>query len=202
MGLSQRRRAARDRIHAAIPAIAIIVIAGLLMLGGETLRVALRFDRAGLADGELWRIITGHFVHLGPEHFLLNAAGLVLVALLVAGEFRPLQWALLGIACIAGIGAGLWILNPELAWYVGLSGLLHGWLAAGVVGLLINGRPDGWPLAILVAAKLALEQWIGPLPGSTEATGGPVVVDAHLYGAATGVIAALLATRLGRRRGL
>ncbi len=202
MGLSQRSRAARDRIQGALPALGIVVLAGLLVLGGDSVREALRFERAGLADGQLWRVITGHFVHLGPEHFLLNAVGAILIALLVAGEFRLRQWAAVTIACIAGIGAGLWILNPDLDWYVGLSGLLHGWLAAGIVGLLANRRPDGWPLAILVLAKLAIEQWIGPLPGSTEASGGPVVVDAHLYGAVTGVAAALLATRLGRRRGL
>ncbi len=202
MGLSQRSRTARGRIHAALPAVAVIILAGLLVLGGDAVREALRFERTGLADGQLWRVITGHFVHLGPEHFLLNAAGAVLIALLVASEFRPLEWAAVSVACIAGIGTGLWMLNPDLDWYVGLSGLLHGWLAAGIVGLLANRRPDGWPLAILVVAKLAIEQWMGPLPGSTEASGGPVVVDAHLYGAVTGVVAALLATRLGRRRGL
>lgn len=202
MGLTQRSRDARERIHAALPALAIIILAGLLLLGGDAAREALRYDRVGLADGQAWRIMTGHFVHLGTGHFLLNAAGVVLVALLVAGEFRPLEWAAFSIAALAGIGAGLWVFNPALAWYVGLSGLLHGWLAAGIVGLLVNRRPDGWPLAALLAGKLALEQWMGPMPGSAETSGGPVVVDAHLYGAVAGAAAALLATRLGRHRGL
>jgi rhomboid family GlyGly-CTERM serine protease len=202
MGLSQRSHDARKRIFAALPALAVIILAGALVLAGDTAREVLRFDRAGLADGQAWRVITGHFVHLGPGHFLLNAAGVALVALLVAGEFRVLEWAAFSIAVIAGIGAGLWFFNPELAWYVGLSGLLHGWLAAGIVGLLDNRRPDGWPLAVLVGGKLAIEQWMGPLPGSAEASGGPVVVDAHLYGAIAGAAAALLATRLGRSRGL
>ena len=202
MGLRQRSGDIKERLLAALPGVAIIIIAGLLVLGGDAAREALRFDRAGLLAGELWRLVTGHFVHLGPGHFLLNAAGVVLVALLVAGEYRPVEWIAISIAAIAGIGAGLWIFNPGLAWYVGLSGLLHGWLAAGIVGLLANRRPDGWPLAHQVGGKLLIEQWQGPLPGSAEASGGPVVVDAHLYGAMAGAVAALALTRLARRRGL
>lgn len=202
MGLSKRSRDAREWLYATFPAIAIIIITGLLVLGGDLAREALRFDRSGLADWQVWRAITGHLVHLGPGHFLLNAAGVTLVALLVAREFRPIDWVALSIASIVGISAGLWFFNPEIAWYVGLSGLLHGWLAAGIVGLVTHRRPDGWPLAILLAGKLAIEQWMGPLPGSAEASGGPVVVDAHLYGAIAGAGAALFATRLERRRGL
>ena len=202
MGLSPRSPDVRQRIRAAIPALSILFLAGVLVAGGEAARTALRYERTGLMDSELWRILTGHFVHLGPEHFLLNAAGLVLVALLVASEFRLSGWAGISAAGVVTISAGLWFLNPELEWYVGLSGLLHAWLAAGVVGLIGTRRPDGWPLAILLLVKLAIEQWMGPVPGSAETAGGPIVVDAHLYGAVAGVLAALPATRLGRRRGL
>ncbi len=202
MGLSQRSKDVKERVRSLFPAVAVIAVAGLLALGGDDIRQLLRFDRAGLADGELWRLVSGHFVHLGSSHWLLNAAGMVLIALLVAGEFRPFAWLAISVAGIAGIGAGLWFLNPELGWYVGLSGLLHAWLAAGIVGLIANGRPDGWPLAILVIGKLVFEQWSGPLPGSAEAAGGPVVVDAHLYGALAGATAAVLLTRLERRRRL
>ena len=202
MGLRQRSCITGKHIRSLLPALAIIVLAGVLVPGGDAVREALRFDRPGLADGQLWRIISGHFVHLGAGHFLLNAAGTAVIALLVAREYRPLQWALVSIAGVTGISLGLWSLNPELDWYVGLSGLLHTWLAAGVVALIVRRRKDGWPLAILLGTKLAIEQWMGPLPGSGEAAGGAVVVDAHLYGAIAGVLTAVALTRLEGARSL
>ena len=45
---------------------------------------------------------------------------------------------------------------------------------------------------LLVAAKLIYEQFVGPLPGSAESSGGAVIVASHLYGAITGVMAAVL----------
>jgi membrane associated rhomboid family serine protease len=44
-----------------------------------------------------------------------------------------------------------------------------------------------------VILKLAVEQWLGPLWLTAEAAGGPVVVDAHLFGALGGALAAILA---------
>ena len=79
-----------------------------------------------------------------------------------------------------------------MAWYVGLSGLLHALLAAGIVARLGNINAEMAILATLVIAKLAWEQFSGPLPGSELTSGGVVIVDAHLYGAAGGVLGALL----------
>ena len=60
-----------------------------------------------------------------------------------------------------------------------------------VIGLLAEFRRD-LALSTLVllgfAAKIIFEQIYGPLPGSEQSAGGPVVVDAHLYGAIAGCI--------------
>ncbi len=202
MGLNPRFAAARQAFQAALPALAVVGIAVVLGLGGTAFRDALSFDRSGIEDGELWRIVSGHFVHLGTSHMLLNGAGIILVWLLVGQEFILRQWALVTIVVIVGIGAGLWWMNPELQWYVGLSGLLHGWLAAGIVAALSKGRLDAGLLAALIVAKLVFEQWQGPIPGSAESAGGPVIVDAHLYGGIAGALAGLGLTRLARRTGL
>jgi len=81
-------------------------------------------------------------------------------------------------------------LQPQLLWYVGLSGVLHGALAAGGVAWW---RYESKPMAALLSAiffgKLTWEQWQGAL----RLSGGlPVVVDAHLYGACGGVTAAAI----------
>jgi len=43
----------------------------------------------------------------------------------------------------------------------------------------------------MLLAKLAYEQLYGALPGSAATAGGPVIVDAHLYGSIAGIIAAV-----------
>ena len=89
--------------------------------------------------------------------------------------------------------AGFWFLNPELYWYVGMSGLLHGLLAAGIVTRLKDIDAETAILLLLLIAKISWEQWSGPVPGSESTSGGPVIVDAHLYGALGGVLGAFLA---------
>ncbi len=40
-------------------------------------------------QGQLWRLLTGHFVHLGLEHAALNCLGLVLMWALFARDYTP-----------------------------------------------------------------------------------------------------------------
>ncbi|MGB5492555.1 MAG: rhombosortase [Woeseiaceae bacterium] len=169
-----------------------LLLALVLAFGGEATRVALRFDRPGILEGDWWRLISGHFVHLGGAHFALNAAGLGLVWYLVGKSFNGSRWLLIVIACLLGMDLGFWFLKPEISWYVGLSGLLHGLLAAGLAEKLRQPETETFILAALLLGKLAFEQLSGPLPGSEGTAGGPVVVDAHLFGAVSGALAAIL----------
>jgi rhomboid family GlyGly-CTERM serine protease len=163
--------------------------ATLAAFGGEPVRALLRWDRDAIAAGEAWRLVTGHIAHLGAPHLLLNLAGLVLVWLLVGERLRARRWWLVTAVTIATIDAGFWRLDPALSWYVGLSGVLHGLLAAGVAAGFAAAPVESAVLAAAVAAKLAFEQLYGPLPGSEATSGGPVIVSAHLYGAVAGALA-------------
>jgi rhomboid family GlyGly-CTERM serine protease len=173
-----------------LPIIAMLV-ALLLLLGGETAREGFRFDRVGIASGQLWRLASGHFVHLGWPHFALNIAGLGLVWYLVGDVFDRRRWLVIGAVSVCTMDLGLWYFDPELRWYVGLSGLLHGILAAGLTEKLRKPDPETLLLAVLLLGKLAWEQFSGPLPGSEGTAGGPVVVDSHLFGALGGALTAL-----------
>ena len=172
-----------------LPAI-VLIAAVALQLAGELGRDWLRFDREGIRSGELWRLITGHFVHLGWPHFALNAAGLALVWYLVGDVFDRNRWILISAISILAMDVGLWIFDPELIWYVGLSGLLHGILAAGLVERLRKPETETIVLTLLQVGKLVWEQLSGPLPGSEGTAGGTVVVDSHLFGALGGAAAA------------
>lgn len=177
----------------------VVLLALALMLAGDPGRLWLRFERAGIAAGEIWRLLTGHFVHLGVSHTVLNLAGLVLVWLLVGRAYRWPQWLWIMAGSVAAIDLGLWFGAPMLEWYVGLSGLLHGMLAAGILAGLADRSAEALLLAVVVVGKVAYEQIAGPLPGSEATSGGAVIVDAHLYGiiGGTAVAAALIRVRRG-----
>lgn len=161
---------------------------------GEAGRVALRYDRAALAAGQWWRLLTAHFVHLDFDHAALNSLGLVLMWALFARDYRPLHWLAILVGSMAAIDAGLWLRDSTVAWYVGSSGALHGIMAAGTLAHLRRGDLDGWILAVFIVVKLAYEQTAGALPFTDSHAG--VVVDAHLFGALGGVaVAAFLPSR-------
>jgi rhomboid family GlyGly-CTERM serine protease len=164
------------------------------VLAGDAGRDALRYDRAALAAGQWWRLITAHFVHLDFDHAALNTLGLVLMWALFARDFRPLHWLAILVGSIAAIDAGLWLRDSTIAWYVGSSGALHGIMAAGTLAHLRRHDLDGWILAAFIVVKLAYEQSSGALPFTDNHAG--VVVDAHLFGTIGGAaVAAFLAPR-------
>lgn len=154
---------------------------------GDTGREWLQYERSGIEAGEYWRLLTGHWVHLGWRHGVLNALGLTLMWALFARDYGPGRWLAIVLASIAAIDAGLWFLSPAVGWYVGASGWLHGVLAAGALAHLRRRSLDGWFLALFLVAKLGCERW-GALPFMGDA---PVIVQAHLYGAVGGLLAAL-----------
>lgn len=169
--------------------LAVLVLLLLPELDGPAAREALSYQREALSQGQWWRVLTAHFVHLDFQHAALNGMGVVLMWALFARDYRPLRWlAIYAGACLL-VSAGLWFLSPEVAWYVGASGALHGVMTAGTLAHLRRGDLDGWILAVFIVAKLAYEQSAGALPfaGSPD-----TVVDAHLYGAVGGVVLALL----------
>jgi hypothetical protein len=69
-----------------------------------------------------------------------------------------------------------------------MSGVLHGALAAGAVSWWRHeSKPRALALIAILLGKLTWEQWHGALPFSGDM---PVVVEAHLYGALGGALAA------------
>ena len=179
-----------------VPAV-ITAIALVIAVFGTAGIELLKYDRLAIIDGEYWRLLSGHFSHLGPEHLLLNLAGLVLVWLLVGRQYTTGQWLIVTAFSLAVITLGFWYLDPNLIWYVGLSGLLHGLLIAGAIRGIKTQPVESIIIIVAVAGKLIYEQLIGPLPGSEATAGGAVITNAHLYGAFGGaMIAAILWRRV------
>ena len=172
--------------------LAILAIFGVcvaLAAGGDELRELGRYQRDAIENGEYWRLVSGHLVHLGFGHLWPNLAALVVIGALFEGEFRNADWWRVSLASAAAIDLGLYVLDPAVDWYVGLSGVLHGFVAAGALALLLRRQMLGAALAVGIGGKLLFEQVVGPVPFTAESVGGPVVVAAHLYGAAGGLLA-------------
>jgi len=168
--------------------LATCALLGLLELGGEPIRAAWSYQRAAIAAGEWWRVLTAHFVHLDANHALLNTLGLVLMWALFARDYSPLRWLAIYLSSCLAVSLGLYVFDPRIEWYVGASGALHGVMTAGTLAHLRRRDLDGWILAAFIVAKLSYEQIAGSMPFAGTAN---TLVNAHLYGAIGGLVIAL-----------
>ena len=174
-----------------LPIAALVILSIALGFGEDETRLLGRYDRAEIAGGEIWRLVTGHLVHLSWGHTWLNVIALLLMTLLLDDLMRAHDWIIAFLFAAATIDAGLFFLEPGVAWYVGLSGSLHGVMIVGAVAMLRSNSTMAIVLLIGIASKLMWEQWLGPIPLSESTSGGTVLVDAHLYGAIGGILASL-----------
>ena len=170
-------------------AMAIIIAAGTLALQilPDDWASGLRYDRAAVISGEYWRLLSGHFVHLGLSHWALNMAGLA-VLLVIPLTDSPVRWLVLWSTGAVLLSLLIFAFSPEMLWYAGLSGLLHCWITAAAIRGIRPGLRSHWLLLALLLTKVLAEQWLGAGRFSTWLTGGPVAVDAHLWGVVLGVM--------------
>jgi rhomboid family GlyGly-CTERM serine protease len=161
----------------------------------------LRYDRAAILQGAVWRLVTGNLVHLGAAHLAVNAAGLILIGIVFLRWAKIGEWLLAALASALAVGAGMLAFDPGIELYVGMSGMLHGLFAAGA---LLDARLPRAMRAVLLAGlavKLGYEQFVGALSVSGALMGATVAVNAHLYGALGGAaMAGALAMWRTRRR--
>ena len=149
----------------------------------------MQFARADIESGQWWRFITGNLVHLNWRHFSMNAIAFVAIYALYPNVLGLLNWLFVFLISCVAVTFGIWFFSPEVFWYVGLSGALHGIL---VVLLLLDffAHRNKLNLVLFTAliAKLIWEAWMGPLPGSENTAGGRIVVQAHFYGFVGGLL--------------
>lgn len=168
------------------PAVALAALFLLLALWPAAADL-LCYQRDAQARGELWRVFTGHFVHLNLSHALLNAAGTVLVALVLRQEVPARDWWRLTLAAPFVISLGLWLKQPALVAYVGFSGVLHGLLYFGVLRLIPAAPGLALTVLALLVGRQAWEQTGAYDPDYLRGLiHGRVMPDAHLFGALTG----------------
>lgn len=189
----------------------LVILFGLF---GSDITLWLRFDRNGILSGELWRLFTGHFAHLSWTHLLTNLLGLALVWGLFGHHLPVKRWLHVIAFNALGISLMLLVIGSQFnmyLWYVGLSGVLHGMFLVGCLYDLRSGRWDSKLLLALLIGKIVWEQLaqiFGSGPDSESFItqlvelfiGGPVLIDAHLYGAIMGLITYLIFRRIEGRQ--
>jgi len=151
------------------------------------LKPYLQFDRSLIEQGEFWRILTGNLIHYNFEHLWMNLAGLALGMYLLAFRYSLIYWFIMVIFCSIAVGVGLYFFDTNMRYYVGLSGALHGILVAGAITEYFYNKTTSVLLLLFIVCKLAYEQFIGPLSVPLS-SGTSVAVNAHLYGAISGVL--------------
>lgn len=177
---------------------ALAVLAAGVQAAGPSAFALLVYSRPAVAQGELWRLVTGHLVHAGAAHLFWNLAGLALVWTALGPRLGAGAWLATAAATAVGSSAGIFVLHPEIRVMAGLSGVLHGLMAAGAVAAIRGGRPMAWLLLAVLAGKVAWEMATGVAAGPGATLSAPVAFPAHLWGAVLGALAGLALARRPR----
>lgn len=154
----------------------------------------LEFDRGAIASGQLWRLLTCHWVHWNLSHLAWDVAALAVLGWICERRGRWAAWLTLSVAAKL-IPPAVWLLQPGLTAYRGLSGLDAALFVLLAVVLLRERHGAGWrgwgpPVLALVtfAAKVTYELLTG---ATVFADGGGTFVPvplAHAVGGLAGLV--------------
>lgn len=172
-----------------LPPLLLALFSTLLML--VSANDLLEFNRNLVEQNEIWRIITGQFVHANWTHLLLNIVGIGFIWILHAEHRTPAQYAWHTLFLGLWTGLGIWLFCPSINIYTGLSGLLHGVIVWGAMKDIKVGMRSGILLFIGIWGKLAWEQWTGPSADVGALIQSRVAIEAHLIGAIGGLVLGL-----------
>ena len=182
------------RLRGSTWALAAIVVAAVLAQGHPAAVSALEFDRARIAAGEWWRLLTCHLVHYGWPHTLADMAVFAALAWVAQRRGHGLIWAVLVAA--AAIGAAVYAWAPGTTAYRGMSGVDATVFGFAAVRMAVEdgGWKRGLWLAVLALAvgRFVFETATGrPLLPTSLPDGVAVVGVAHLAGLAVGCVGAV-----------
>lgn len=176
-------------VRTLLPALALLGLAAVASLWPDPFVL----DRHAVEAGEIWRLWTGHFVHLTRDHFVWDVGIGALMMLVV-----PWRRGLLVLPPLVGLA--MLGLRPDLDVYTGLSGVLHGMTALAAIEFARRGRGLERYVAIGILAGVLAKSVFEGVTGASLLTsafdmGSPVAFEAHLCGVLGGLLLALLPTR-------
>ncbi|MBI3268472.1 MAG: rhombosortase [Planctomycetes bacterium] len=158
---------------------------------------ALQFERAALAAGQAWRILTCHWTHFNLDQLVWNALPFAFLGGLCEREDRRRF-----LACLAGsallLPLAVYAFVPTVKLYRGLSGVdsaLFALLSASILREKVAARSWGWVVACACVlagffGKVVFEMATGATFFVDSAAAGMVPLPlVHVLGAAIGILA-------------
>lgn len=177
--------------------LALLLLCGSLQFLQSPFPDAFLYERAAIASGQWWRLLSGHVVHTNLAHLLLNSAGIFALWLVFGRSAllgrRHSATKYLGLVALLSllISSGLWFWFPDVDNYYGISGVLHGLFCFGAVSDLSQRRWSGALLLAGCAGKVAWEWIVGPSAATGALIEADVAISSHLLGAVCGTLLAL-----------
>ncbi|QEM67307.1 rhombosortase [Geobacter sp. FeAm09] len=142
-------------------------------------------DIARTRQGEWWRLISGHLVHLNWQHYWYDLLALGLVLILCSRLGSGVGTISCTALCAATVvSVELLTLHPVDV-YGGLSGITAGLLSFAAIRLIVRDARTGIVLLAAMLMKICLE-WLG-----ISASGVAPVWQAHCAGAAVGALVSI-----------
>ncbi len=158
-----------------------------------------QYDSTAIASGELWRIITGHWVHWSFDHFLWCVITFVALGAICERQNRPGFILSVSLSAIV-IPVFCWFADPAMHFYRGLSGLCSTIFVVAFIQMVQKAVSDKDLLGVILPtlagcffiAKTLFEFITGQALFVQSTTLFTPVPMAHLAGALVGVIIAIV----------
>ena len=155
-----------------------------------------QYDRAAIAAGEVWRLVSGHWVHYSLDHVFWDVIAFAALGVACERTSRA-RFLVCLVASALAISVAVWLMLPEIQVYRGLSGIdsaLFTFLAASMWNDGCRSeRPGLQAIAMACVSAFLLKVAFELITGRTvfvkemdpQAVGVPL---AHIVGAGCGLL--------------
>ena len=156
----------------------------------------LQYDRAAIAAGEVWRLVSGHWAHYSFDHVFWDVVAFAALGMACEWRSRARFLVCLVLSALA-ISVSVWWMLPEIQVYRGLSGIdsaLFMFLAASMWNDGCRSERPGLQAIAMACVtafllKVAFELMTGRTVFVQEMDPGAVGVPlAHIVGAGCGLL--------------
>ena len=174
-------RARIPRVFLALGALALVIQLN------PAWREALIYNRHAIGQGEVWRMWTGHWVHFGWPHFVVDAGLFLILGWMLERPHRRAALTALVLMPLF-VSAGILVFDPAMERYAGLSALNLGLLIyLALQGWQRDWRDWFWPAVLVIyVAEVIFEIMSGGTGGGMIKFDDPsvrVATGAHVASA-------------------
>ena len=186
--MSQMLKWQKNEVRWVLSCLALLTLIGAFAPINELLS----YERSFFVQGQYWRPFTAWLTQLNIRHWMLNQWGVVVMVLLLPKSISRLDWA--GFALV-GLCSSLLLATSNYDNYVGLSGVLYGWLIFAALLSPFYSTSIKVVFIGCLSLKVLSENGYLPLPDSNwvgEFIQGQVAHESHLWGLLSGYLALVL----------